>query len=65
MVWKKDIKNHEPKVALDGGIDGYNKIRLIIEKKFNFDKKKRQVIFGIRNKSNKRNFKNFKFKWFL
>ena len=32
---------------------------------YNFDKKKRQVIFGIRNKSNKRNFENFKFKWFL
>ncbi len=29
---EKDIKNHEPRVALDGGVDGYKKIRLIIEK---------------------------------
>ena len=37
---EKDIKNHEPKVALDGGIDGYNKIRLIIEKSSTLIKKK-------------------------
>ena len=36
---EKDIKNHEPKVALDGGIDGYNKIRLIIEKSSTLIKK--------------------------
>ena len=36
-----DIKNYEPKVALNGGIDGYSKIRLII-KKFNFDKKEKE-----------------------
>ena len=28
----KDVKNHEPKSALSGGIDGYSKIRLVIEK---------------------------------
>ena len=28
----KDVKNHEPKVALSGGIDGYSKIRLVINK---------------------------------
>ena len=27
-----DIKNYEPKVALNGGIDGYSKIRLVIKK---------------------------------
>ena len=36
---EKNIKNHEPKVALDGGIDGYNKIRLIIEKSSTLIKK--------------------------
>ena len=29
---EKDIKNHEPKAAINGGIDGYDKIRLIIKK---------------------------------
>jgi len=28
----KDIKNYEPRVALNGGIDGYSKIRLTIKK---------------------------------
>ena len=36
----KDIKNFEPKVALNGGIDGYTKIRLIIKKSSNLIKKK-------------------------
>ena len=29
---EKDIKNYEPRVALNGGIDGYSKIRLTIKK---------------------------------
>ncbi len=29
---EKDIKRHEPKKALDGGIDGYSKIKLVIKK---------------------------------
>ena len=36
---EKDVKNHEPKAALDGGVDGYNKIRLIIEKSSTLIKK--------------------------
>ena len=27
-----DVKSHEPRVALDGGVDGYKKIKLIIKK---------------------------------
>ena len=43
----KDIKNHEPKVALDGGIDGYCKIRLIIKKSSNLIKKKGKLFLEI------------------
>ena len=32
---EKDIRNHEPKIALDGGMDGYSKIRLVIKKSSN------------------------------
>ena len=44
---EKDIKNHEPKVALDGGIDGYNKIRLIIEKSSILIKKKGKLFLEL------------------
>ena len=44
---EKDIKNHEPKVALDGGIDGYNKIRLIIEKCSTLIKKKGKLFLEL------------------
>ena len=37
---EKDIKYHEPKVALDGGIDGFSKIKLIIKKSSTLIKKK-------------------------
>ena len=43
----KDIKNFEPKVALNGGIDGYTKIRLIIKKSSNLIKKKGKFFLEI------------------
>ena len=44
---EKDIKNHEPKAALDGGIDGYNKIRLIIEKSSTLIKKRGKLFLEL------------------
>ena len=44
---EKDIKNHEPKIALDGGIDGYNKIRLIIKKSSTLIKKKGKLFLEL------------------
>ena len=44
---EKDIKNHEPRVALDGGINGYNKIRLIIEKSSTLIKKKGKLFLEL------------------
>ena len=43
----KDIKNYEPKVALNGGIDGYTKIRLIIKKSSNLIKRKGKLILEV------------------
>ena len=42
-----DIKNYEPKVALDGGIDGYSKIRLIIKKSSTLLKRKGKLILEV------------------
>jgi|TARA_B100001964_G_scaffold172104_1_gene189474 release factor glutamine methyltransferase len=44
---EKDIKNHEPRVSLDGGIDGYNKIRLIIKKSSTLIKKKGKLFLEL------------------
>ncbi len=44
---EKDIKNYEPSVALDGGVDGYKKIRLIIEKSSTLIKKKGKLFLEI------------------
>ena len=44
---EQDIKNHEPRVALDGGIDGYNKIRLIIEKSSTLIKKRGKLFLEL------------------
>tara|TARA_Y100000294_G_scaffold169710_1_gene181164 strand:+ start:59 stop:901 length:843 start_codon:yes stop_codon:yes gene_type:complete len=43
----KDIKCHEPKVALDGGIDGYSKIRLVISKSSTLIKKKGKLFLEV------------------
>ena len=44
---EKDVKNHEPKAALDGGVDGYNKIRLIIEKSSTLIKKRGKLFLEL------------------
>tara|TARA_B100000965_G_scaffold399151_1_gene418487 strand:+ start:105 stop:947 length:843 start_codon:yes stop_codon:yes gene_type:complete len=44
---EKDIKNYEPKVALDGGIDGYSKIKLIIKKSSILIKKKGKLFLEL------------------
>ena len=42
-----DIKNYEPKVALNGGIDGYSKIRLMINKSSTLIKRKGKLILEV------------------
>ncbi len=44
---EKDIKNYEPKVALNGGIDGFDKIRLIIKKSSTLIKKKGKLFLEL------------------
>jgi len=44
---EKDIRNHEPKIALDGGMDGYSKIRLVIKKSSNLIKRKGKLVIEI------------------
>ena len=43
----KDIKNHEPRVALNGGIDGYSKIRLTIKRSSALIKKNGKLFLEI------------------
>ena len=42
-----DVRDYEPKIALDGGIDGYSKIRLVIKKSSNLIKKKGKLFLEI------------------
>ena len=44
---EKDVKNHEPKVALDGGVDGFNKIKAIIKKSSILIKKKGKLFLEL------------------
>ena len=43
----KDVKDHEPKVALNGGIDGFGKIRLVIKKSSKLIKKKGKIFLEV------------------
>ena len=43
----KDIKNFEPKVALNGGVDGYTKIRLTIKKSSTLIKKRGKLFLEV------------------
>ncbi len=43
----KDIKDHEPRVALDGGVDGYRKIRLVIKKSSKLIKRKGKLFLEV------------------
>jgi release factor glutamine methyltransferase len=44
---EEDVKNFEPKVALDGGYDGYSKTGKVIEKSSNLLKRKGNLILEI------------------
>ena len=44
---ERDIKNYEPKVALNGGIDGYSKIKLVIKKSSTLIKKKGKLFLEL------------------
>jgi len=44
---EEDVKNFEPKVALDGGYDGHSKIGKVIEKSSNLLKRKGNLILEI------------------
>ena len=44
---ENDIKRHEPKKALDGGIDGYSKIKLVIKKSSSLIKKKGKLFLEV------------------
>ena len=43
----KDVRDHEPRIALDGGLDGYTKIRLVIKKSSNLIKKNGKLFLEI------------------
>tara|TARA_B100000965_G_scaffold300536_1_gene259028 strand:- start:59 stop:901 length:843 start_codon:yes stop_codon:yes gene_type:complete len=43
----EDVKDYEPNIALNGGIDGYSKIRLVIKKSSNLIKKKGKLFLEI------------------
>ena len=43
----KDVRNHEPKLALNGGIDGYSKIKLVIKKSSELIKKRGKLFLEV------------------
>ena len=43
----EDVRNHEPKLALNGGIDGYSKIKLVIKKSSKLIKKRGKLFLEV------------------
>jgi len=61
----KDIKNYEPRVALNGGIDGYSKIRLTIKKSSALIKKNGKLFLEIGSNQVMSTLKILKFNGFF
>ena len=62
---EKDIKNYEPRVALNGGIDGYSKIRLTIKKSSALIKKNGKLFLEIGSNQVMETLKILKFNGFF
>ena len=62
---EKDIKNYEPRVALNGGIDGYSKIRLTIKKSSALIKKNGKLFLEIGSNQVMSTLKILKFNGFF
>ena len=60
----KDIKNFEPKVALNGGVDGYTKIRLTIKKSSTLIKKRGKLFLEVGFDQTRETLKLLKLKGF-
>tara|TARA_Y100000590_G_C15712663_1_gene1010818 strand:- start:1842 stop:2684 length:843 start_codon:yes stop_codon:yes gene_type:complete len=43
----EDVRNHEPELALNGGIDGYSKIKLVIKKSSKLIKKRGKLFLEV------------------
>ena len=61
---EEDVKDYEPIIALNGGIDGYSKIRLIIKKSSNLIKKKGKLFLEIGKNQTKETLKILKLNGF-
>ena len=62
---EKDIKNYEPRVALNGGIDGYSKIRLTIKRSSALIKKNGKLFLEIGSNQVMETLKILKLKGFF
>ena len=63
-ILSKDVKNHEPRIALNGGIDGCSKIRLVIKKSSLLLKTKGKLFLEIGRNQTKETLKILKYNGF-